>query len=398
MTNRSVVILVLALAATFARPAQGIPAFARRYRVSCQVCHNPAPALSAFGEQFASNGFRMSPDEEPRDTVDTGDELLWLFQDVPLALRLDAYVRTYANGSTATDFQTPWVVKLLSGGTISRKLSYYVYFLLFERGEVGGLEDAYVQVNDVAGKPVDVYVGQFQVSDPLFKRELRLTYDDYQVYRVRVGDQPADLTYDRGLMGTADVAGFTLSAQVLNGNGIGTAGSDRRLDDSRLKNFFGHVTRDVMSGLRLGVLGYRGQQDGAAPGQPALTNTLWMLGADGTVDAGPVQINAQYLHREDDTPTFTAGEPTAVTDGGFAEVLLRPTGSRWYGVVLYNRMVCSLPLLDPRVGGGSGVRRFETLTGGGGYLLRRNFRVYGEVTGDFEAEATTVTLGFTTAF
>jgi hypothetical protein len=123
-----------------------------------------------------------------------------------------------------------------------------------------------------------------------------------------------------------------------------------------------------------------------------------MLGADGTVDAGPVQINAQYLHREDDTPTFTAGEPTAVTDGGFAEVLLRPTGSRWYGVVLYNRMVCSLPLLDPRVGGGSGVRRFETLTGGGGYLLRRNFRVYGEVTGDFEAEATTVTLGFTTAF
>ena len=398
MTTRSVLLFLVLAVTTFARPAAGVPAFARRYRVSCQLCHNPAPALNAFGEQFAGNGFRMTPDEEPRDTIGTGDDLLWLFEDIPLALRLDAYVRTYANGTTATDFQTPWVMKLLSGGPISRKLSYYVYFLLFERGEVGGLEDAYVQVNDVAGKPVDVYVGQFQVSDPMFKRELRLTYDDYGVYRVRVGDQPADLTYDRGLMATADFAGFTLAGQVLNGNGIGAAGSDRQLDDNRLKNFFGHLTRDLIPGLRLGVMGYRGQQDGAAPGQPVVTNTLWMVGGDGTVEFGPVQLNAQYVHREDDLPTFTVGEPTAVTDGGFAEVLLRPTGSRWYGVALYNRIVNSRPLLDPRVGGPAGVQRYETLTGGAGYLVRRNFRVYGEVTEDFDLDRTTVTFGFTTAF
>lgn len=398
MTSRSVLVLAIAALAAFARPAAGVPAFARRYRVSCQLCHNPAPALSAFGEQFAANGFRMSPDEEPRDTIGTGDDLLWLFQDIPLAMRVDAYVRTYANGTTATDFQTPWVMKLLSGGPISRKLSYYVYFLLFERGEVGGLEDAFVVVNDVAGKPVDVYVGQFQVSDPLFKRELRLTYDDYQVYRVRIGDQSVDLTYDRGLMATADIVGFTLTGEVLNGNGIGAAGSDRRLDDNRLKNFFGHLTRDLIPGLRLGIMGYRGQQDGAAPGAPTVTNTMWMVGGDGTVEMGPVQLNAQYVHREDDLPTFTLGEPTAVTDGGFAEVLLRPTGSRWYGVALYNRIASSRPLLDPRMGGPAGVDRYETLTGGGGYLVRRNFRVYGEVTGDFEANSTTVTLGFTTAF
>ena len=398
MITRSVLLLAVAALATFARPAAGVPAFARRYRVSCQLCHNPVPALSAFGEQFAANGFRMSSDEAPRDTIDTGDDLLWLFEDIPLAMRVDAYVRTYANGTTATDFQTPWVMKLLSGGPISRKLSYYVYFLLFERGEVGGLEDAFVQVNDVAGKPVDVYVGQFQVSDPLFKRELRLTYDDYGVYRVRVGDQSVDLTYDRGLMATADVAGFTLAGEVVNGNGIGAAGSDRRLDDNRLKNFFGHVTRDLIPGLRLGIMGYRGQQDGAAPGQAVVTNTMWMVGGDGTVDVGPVQVNAQYVHREDDFPTFTVGEPTAVTDGGFAEVILRPTGSRWYGIALYNRIVSSRPLLDPRMGGAAGVDRYETLTGGGGYLLRRNFRLYGEITQDLDQDHTTVTLGFTTAF
>jgi hypothetical protein len=395
---RNSAFLILAFGPIAPRPAAALPAFARRYGVSCQACHDPAPALTAFGEQFAGNGFRMSPDEPPRDTVNTGDDLLWLLDDIPLAMRVDAYVRAYADGGTAVDFQTPWVVKVLSGAPISRKLSYYVYFLLFERGEVGGLEDAFIQVNDIAGKPVDFYVGQFQVSDPMFKRELRLMYDDYAVYRARVGDQPADLTYDRGLMATADFAGFTLAGQVLNGNGIGTAGDDRRLDDNRLKNFFGHLTRDVMTGLRLGVMGYRGQQEGAAAGGSELTNRLWMLGADGTVDAGPLQVNVQYVHREDDHPTFTLDEPTAVTDGGFAEVLFRPGGSRWYGIALYNRIVCSAPLLDVRLGGASGLRRYETVTGGAGYLVRRNFRLYGEVTGDFDADVTMVTVGFTTAF
>jgi hypothetical protein len=36
-----------------------------------------------------------------------------------------------------------------------------------------GFEDAYVQFSDVAGSGVDLLAGQFQISDPLVKRELR---------------------------------------------------------------------------------------------------------------------------------------------------------------------------------------------------------------------------------
>lgn len=397
MFARVVVVLLTALVVC-PRVGDAVPAFARRYRVSCQLCHAPAPALTTFGETFAANGFRMSPGEDPRDTIATGDELLWLIKDLPLAMRIDAYVRAYGADNGRTDFQTPWNLKLLSGGAISRTLSYYVYFLLYERGEVGGLEDAYVQVNDLAGRPVDLYVGQFQASDPMFKRELRLEYEDYAIYRARVGDQPADLTYDRGLMMTADFLGFTLTGEVLNGNGIGGAQSDRRLDDNRLKNMLGHLTRDIAGGLRLGVLGYRGQQDGSAPGGPTVTNTLWMLGVDGTLAIGPAELNAQYLHREDDRPTFSVAEANTVTDGGFAELLIRPTGSRWYGVALYNRVVCSAPLLDVRLGGAPGAGRYETLTGGLGYLVQRNFRVYAEIMGDLEGDRAMATIGFTTAF
>jgi len=379
--------------------ANGLPIFARRYRVTCSLCHNPAPVLTSYGRIFAANGFRMSSGEQPSDTVTTGDAQLSLLKDIPLALRLDAYITAYTNGKAAIDFQSPYYLKLLSSGPISSGLSYYLYFLLAERGEVGGLEDAFVYANDIGGAPVDLVVGQFQVSDPLFKRELRAEYQDYAIYRTRIGDQPTDLTYDRGLMAIADVAGFTVTGTVVNGNGLSAAGANRRLDNDYPKNFLGHVTRDLVTGVRLGILGYRGQHEGAADSTaPTVTNTVWMIGADATLERGPLQLNLQYLHRNDDRPTFAIGEPTARTDGGFAELLVRPAGSRWYGVALYNRVVSNRPLLDVRLGGPSGVRKYETLTGGGGYLLRRNFRVHGELTGDFEAETLLWTLGLTTAF
>ncbi|MGH9894045.1 MAG: hypothetical protein ACREA0_19115 [bacterium] len=50
------------------KAANAIPASARRYRVSCSLCHNPVPVLTLFGETFAATGFRMSPKEQPTDT------------------------------------------------------------------------------------------------------------------------------------------------------------------------------------------------------------------------------------------------------------------------------------------------------------------------------------------
>jgi hypothetical protein len=235
---------LLALATLLPGPASAIPAFARRYKVSCQTCHDPFPKLNDFGAQFAANGYRMSPTEEPMDTIGTGDELLALMKDVPLAVRLEMYAQAYANGDVATDFQYPYGVKVLSGGAISKKISYYFYTFLVERGDIGGVEDAFLHINDIGGVPFDLAVGQFQVSDPLFKRELRLEFEDYAVYRARVGDVPVDLTYDRGLMGLADLAGFTVTAEVLNGSGIGGAQANRRYDTDASKNFFLHVTRD----------------------------------------------------------------------------------------------------------------------------------------------------------
>ncbi len=379
--------------------AEEIPAFARRYGLSCNACHNPIPKVNAFGESFAGNGFRLVANEPARDTIDTGDRLLELPRNVPLAVRLDAYIQAYNNGRSASDFKTPYNLKILSGGPIAKDLSYYFYFFLFERGEVGGIEDAFLHFNDIAGAPVDIAVGQFQISDPMFKRELRLEFEDYAIYRTRIGLQPADLTYDRGIMVSADALGATFTGEIVNGNGKGAAGEDRRLDNDPLKSVFGHVSRDVSGALRLGVMGYWGKQEGqVTEDDPLVRNTVWMVGGDATLTVGPVEINGQYIHREDSAPTFGPDEERSKTDGGFVEVLLLPPGSRWYGLALYNLVESNSGLLDVRLGGPSQTSRYQSLTAGVGHILRRNFRLLGEFTWDTELTEGRWTIGAVTAF
>ncbi len=384
---------VLLLLAMLPSAAGAIPAFARRYRVSCTLCHAPVPALNAFGDLFAANGFRMSAGEASVDTIGTGDPLLHLASGVPLAVRVDAYVQAYTKGRTRTDFGTPYNIKLLASGPLSRTFSYYMYVNLYERGEFGGFEDALLIANDVGGRPVDVALGQFQVSDPLFKRELRLEFEDYAVYRVRVGDEPANLTYDRGLMVSADVLGFALTGQLLNGNGIGPVNEARQFDDDGLKTLAGHLSRDLSGALRVGVFGYLGRSESGAR-----RNRVAMAGADVTLGLGAVELNAQALHREDTDPLFGGTPGTVETDGGFLELLLRPPGSRWHGFALYNLVTSSRPLLAVGLGGPAGVPRYETASGGIGYLALTNLKILGEASWDLEQERARLTVGFVTAF
>lgn len=117
--NVSLLLTLLALAAV-PRPAEGlIPAFARKYRTTCATCHAMVPRLNAFGERFAANGFEMMPGEPARDTLFTGDPLLRLQREIPLAVRFDAYMAALSRryrGQVIVDQQLPWTVKLLTGG------------------------------------------------------------------------------------------------------------------------------------------------------------------------------------------------------------------------------------------------------------------------------------------
>ncbi len=239
----------------------GIPAFARKYQMSCQTCHAPVPRLKAYGDEFAGNGFVLADKDAPRYFVETGDEDLSLIRDLPLAIRLEGYVTYNNKNSEQSDFANPYLLKILSGGSIAPDIAYYFYFFFSERGEVAGVEDAFIMFNNLFGSELDVYLGQFQVCDPLFKRELRLTLEDYQIYRTKVGNSNINLTYDRGVMLTYGFdTGTDLTLEVVNGSGIGAADVLRNFDNDKYKNLFGRISQDVGSFMRIGGFGYFGKE------------------------------------------------------------------------------------------------------------------------------------------
>jgi hypothetical protein len=109
--------------------------------------------------------------------------------------------------------------------------------------------------SSAGGTGVALLAGRFQVSDPLFKRELRLELEDYQVYRVRVGDTRADLTYDRGVMALySSWEGGDVAVQVLNGRGLEPAGENPRFDRDPWKNVALRYSHEL-GPLRLGAFG-----------------------------------------------------------------------------------------------------------------------------------------------
>ncbi|MFA6440291.1 MAG: hypothetical protein WCX28_13350 [Bacteriovoracaceae bacterium] len=383
MKNISLSVVLLFFAETSI--SEAIPAFARKYDMSCQTCHSPAPKLKAYGEEFAANGFRLAEKEPPRFFRETGDDQLLLMRELPFALRVEGYARWLPQTNHRADMQAPYLLKLLSGGQITKDISYYFYFFFGERGSVAGLEDAFVMFNNLFTEELDVYVGQFQISDPLFKRELRLTLEDYQVYKTAPGLSGIDLTYDRGVMVTYTLPTKTdLVVEVLNGSGIGAADAMRNFDSDAYKNIFARASQDISEGIRVGGFVYYGKEE-----QVARVNALWIAGPDISLSFNPIEVNVQYVERRDDNPSFLAGKKTVETRGTMTEVVYSPDGdkSTWYSALVYNWAEIT-----------SQGYKYNSITGHYSYMLARNMRLIGEYTYDATMKGNKVSVGFVGAF
>ena len=375
-----------------------IPAFARKYNMTCKTCHAPFPKLKAYGDEFAGNGFVLQDQDAPRYFVETGDPELSLIRDLPLAMRLEGHVTYNQNNTEQSDFSTPLLFKLLTGGAIAKDVAYYVYYIL-ENGERGKIEDAWIMFNNLFGSELDLTLGQFQLCDPLFKRELRLTRDDYYIYKVRPGASNVDLTYDRGVMLSYGFeSGTDISLQIVNGSGIGEGFATGNFDDDKYKNFMGRISQDIGEHLRIGAMGYYGREarefDDALSGINSLDNELWMIGGDATISLDPVELNIQYVERNDKDPffhnSFEIGYPTDLkTRGAFTELIYLPNGddSKWYAVGLFNWIESDFSDLN-----------YKTVSGHLGYVFRRNLRMVVETRYDFEREFATLGVGVITAF
>ncbi len=389
--------IILLLFSLSIEHADSIPAFARKYRMSCTTCHSPgAPKLKPYGDDFAGAGFKLSDQESPRYYVETGDSKLSLIRNFPLAVRLDGHL-TYNNGNREkSDFGAPFLLKLLSGGEISEHLAYYFYAYIDERGEVAGIEDAYIMYDNLFDSELDIYLGQFQVSDPLFKRELRLTLEDYKIYTSTPGMSNINMKYDKGVMFTYGFnTGTDVIVEVLNGNGLNEANENHIFDKDKYKNVLGRVSQDIGDYFRIGAFAYYGKEKiltGDDSGE--LTNKVFMWGPDFTFSyKDNFELNVQYLTRTDEKNWFAGQAQNNIqTQGGLVEMVYSPKGeqSNWYLAALGNYVDSDLDYLD-----------YKSATLHAGYLLRRNLRLVGEVSYNFTDTDNAypyASIGFVSAF
>jgi hypothetical protein len=380
--------------------SNAIPAFARKYRLSCKTCHTPsAPKLKDYGDSFAGQGFKLEDEEAPRYYVPAGDEKLSLIRDFPIAVRLDGHVTYNTSNNESSDFGTPYLMKLLSGGELSNKLSYYFYFYMNERGEVAGVEDAYLMYDNLFGSELDIMAGQFQVSDPLYKRELRLSLEDYMLYTSKIGLSDITLKYDRGIMMTYGFeTGTDVIVEVVNGNGIPEQHFNL-FDKDKYKSYFAKIAQGIGEYIGLGVFGYFGKEHQVNNADNQITNEVMIYGPNLTLNFSDIfEFNFQYTMREDskvypDMAATTYREGIK-TNGILAEAIFSPKAdqSDWYLLGMYNKVESDFDLAD-----------YESITLHAGYLLRRNIRLateYAYVLNDpgFGKDFGKFSIGFVSAF
>jgi hypothetical protein len=353
MTRFARTAAVIAVAALLPQLASAMPAFARQYSLSCAACHSAVPRLNAFGEYFAGNNFRLP---NWRDTtVDVGDSLLALPKSLPVAVRAQAFVQLrdsedidVASGPTGNasdlDFQAPYLIKLLASAPLSDHITFYFYGMFAEKGGNGEalIEDAWFRHDDLFGSGVGAMLGQFQVSDLMFPRETRLTFQDFYAYRA------AGVTYERGVILDRAVGPVDFALGAVNGNGIeqnfpidspGYRRPDRLFDNDSDKSLFGRIGLSA-GPVGIGLFGLAGEQRSATgfagTGSGVSDTDKRILGLD---LSGSIATNVHWFaqglwSRWED---FLDAAPGTDYDwfGGFAGIDYIPS-ERWAFSLLYN--------------------------------------------------------------
>ncbi len=128
----------------FSPPAWAIPAFARRYGVSCSACHSAWPQLNQAGVSFMLSGYRRLNGRELTPTtkdVELAAGALSIPAIPPLAIMgifgfdFQEVGRKASDGTTATrrgssfDFNE---LELLAGTPLGKHLSFFLDYELFE--------------------------------------------------------------------------------------------------------------------------------------------------------------------------------------------------------------------------------------------------------------------------
>ncbi|HEY5599533.1 MAG TPA: hypothetical protein VIK48_02480, partial [Candidatus Manganitrophaceae bacterium] len=139
----TIMIMGIVFTVLFPATSEAIPAFARKYDLSCTACHTKPPRLNPFGEAFHMAGFQipMTVEGEIREKRKIGR--VWSETDFLniFAIRGTGNLVEAFQGGDRTDFNLihPQEAELYLAGTFTQEISYF-FELNQSTGEIEGKE------------------------------------------------------------------------------------------------------------------------------------------------------------------------------------------------------------------------------------------------------------------
>lgn len=159
--------------------AQAIPAFARKYAMTCTTCHTAPPRLNTFGERFLENGYQL-PGTEDGGSIgkkNLGDISL---DDVSqyLGLRLRGNVLTHYRFKQQSPAGTepgivqnkselgfPEVFSLFTAGTLSKNIGFFAELESNLHERATGIERAFLTFDNLLGQDIlHIRIGRIDPS------------------------------------------------------------------------------------------------------------------------------------------------------------------------------------------------------------------------------------------
>ena len=299
-----------------ASDAAAIPAFARRYGVACDFCHQGYPKLNPMGQRFEERGMRMAQ-EDPFVASE------WL-RGVPVSLRASAS-RWFVDRGRDTSFGA---AKAISSGSLGRRLSYWAdYRLLVRQGDdtfEGQVDNAWAQVEVVQGGRLYARAGRFELDLPftaartphLFAYEVYLENPGFEYDTIGLpqhglelgGGLPGDLRWSAAVVAGRDRPGA--SSLIEDAEGFDA-------------NLFLRAAKRVEQ-HRFGGFAYLGRNTLALAPGIVWDDSILRLGVDLNVWFDRLNLYGVVLYGRNDNPVATATRPRgtmqeATFTGGFLQ-------------------------------------------------------------------------------
>jgi hypothetical protein len=388
-----VIIAILSGIVQDVRDAEAIPAFARKYDFTCNVCHVPSfPKLNDFGNLFRDHGYQLGTDQE----LPTFEGLTKGYWPVSFRTTVGYQLQTKSGLADAVSGQDTRATSgsfgftgldILSFGILARDITFGIVYTpgLHSAGFNTGtsdsnLESAFIKLDNLQrfiGLGENNYlmnfrVGKFELDLPFSEKRSPTLNTTFLVYHYTAGSpfigggapgvaNPNDFGLGDNHAG-AELAGikptaltngyFRYSLNAISNSDINEGGSG----GGRALQFYGHVTQSfggygVVSGQRIGLYGMYGRAPTtfnaagcAAPpcGTGENSHTFSRMGVDAsTTWGGQVNVFGTWMFAKDTTGIIqasgTANPQEAHWNGGFIEADYNPTSlPKWLFIYRYD--------------------------------------------------------------